>query len=136
MRNIVLKIYHNSVIRYIFFGGCTTLVNIGSYYLLRQISPWNILSVNAISIFLAILFAFFVNSKFVFCSQTKNFNGILAEFSKFLGARLLTMLIEIIGVELLVWSGINDVAAKIVIQFIVLTLNYIFGRFWIFRGEK
>lgn len=136
MRNIFLKIYHNSAIRYIFFGGCTTLVNIGSYYLLRQISPWNILTVNVISIFLAILFAFFVNSKFVFCSQTKNFKGILAEFSKFFGARLLTMLIEIAGVELLVWSGMKDVAAKIVIQFIVLTLNYILGRFWIFRRKN
>ena len=31
----ILKFYENDVIRYIFWGGCTTLVNLLSFYIMR-----------------------------------------------------------------------------------------------------
>ena len=36
MKKLITTIYNNSVIRYVFFGGCTTLVNLASFYLLRR----------------------------------------------------------------------------------------------------
>ena len=52
---------------------------------------------------------------------------------KFVTARLTTMAIEVGGVPLLV-NGLHmhELAAKIIIQFIVLALNYVFSKFLIF----
>ena len=33
---LIKKLYANDVIRYIFFGGCTTVVNLASFFFLRQ----------------------------------------------------------------------------------------------------
>lgn len=36
MRKLIEKLYASSVVWYVFFGGCTTLVNLASFYLLRR----------------------------------------------------------------------------------------------------
>ena len=65
MKQWIRKMYESSVIRYIFFGGCTTMVNLVSFFILRNLKvELNI--ANIISIILAILFAYVVNSKYVF----------------------------------------------------------------------
>ena len=65
MKQWIRKMYESSVIRYIFFGGCTTMVNLVSFFILRKLKvELNI--ANIISIILAILFAYVVNSKYVF----------------------------------------------------------------------
>ena len=65
MKQWIRKMYESSVIRYIFFGGCTTMVNLVSFFILRKLKvELNI--ANIISIILAILFAYVVNSRFVF----------------------------------------------------------------------
>ena len=62
MKKLITTLYNNSVIRYVFFGGCTTLVNLASFYLLRR-ADVEINIANLISIILAILFAYAVNSR-------------------------------------------------------------------------
>lgn len=37
MKKRILKLYENDVIRYIFWGGCTTLVNLVSFYIMREL---------------------------------------------------------------------------------------------------
>jgi len=54
VKKLITTIYNNSVIRYVFFGGCTTLVNLASFYLLRR-ADVEINIANLISIILAIL---------------------------------------------------------------------------------
>ena len=55
MKQWIRKMYESSVIRYIFFGGCTTMVNLVSFFILRKLKvELNI--ANIISIILAILF--------------------------------------------------------------------------------
>ena len=36
MTALIKKLYASDVVRYVFFGGCTTLVNLVSFFLLRQ----------------------------------------------------------------------------------------------------
>ena len=55
MKKWILKFYENDVIRYIFWGGCTTLVNLLSFYIMRAMGI-PLMSANIISIILAILF--------------------------------------------------------------------------------
>ena len=56
MTALIKKLYASDVVRYVFFGGCTTLVNLVSFFLLRQAGVQRDLA-NVISIILAILFA-------------------------------------------------------------------------------
>ena len=60
------KLINNQAVRYIFFGGCTTMVNLVSYYLLRNLFGVDITAANTIAILLSILFAYAVNKWFVF----------------------------------------------------------------------
>lgn len=132
MKNLIKKLYSSSVIRYVFFGGCTTLVNLISFYILRRAGVEINIS-NLISIILAVLFAYVVNAKFVFQAKPANMREELQAFGKFIGARAFTMIIELGGVWLLVEQiGMNDMIGKFIIQFVVLVLNYIFSKFFVF----
>lgn len=136
MKKLILKIYGNDVIRYVFWGGCTTLVNLISFYLMRLVGI-PLMTANMISIILAILFAYVVNSKFVFHDKCETLRDHIRPFMKFISARLVTMVIEVGGVWLLaVVMGFNDMIAKFCTQFIVLALNYIFSKFLIFTTGK
>ena len=137
MKKLILKMYENDVIRYIFWGGCTTLVNLVSFYLMR-IAGLPLMAANIISIILAILFAYVVNSRFVFHDSCETLKDHIQPFVKFISARLVTMVIEVGGVWLLaVVMGFHDMVAKFCTQFLVLVLNYIFSKFLIFTpGQK
>ena len=137
MIKLFWKCYNNHVLRYIFFGGLAALVNLGTYYILRGVFQIDIVVANTISVIAAILFAYYTNSRFVFETQAKTFKGHFFEFVKFVSARISTMIIEVGGVWLMVEVlCINDYISKFVIQFIVLLLNYIFSKFFIFTKKK
>ena len=134
--NLILRFYENDVIRYIFFGGCTTLVNLVCFYVLRKCNL-GLSSANIISMIAAIIFAYVVNSKFVFLDKCETLRDHVQPFCKFVSARLLTMVIEVGGVWLLVAQmGFSDMIGKFVTQFIVLALNYIFSKFFVFTTGK
>ena len=137
IKELIIKCWNNDVLRYIFFGGCTTLVNLVCYYALRLFTAINMNVANTIAVAISILFAYFVNSRFVFQSEATSFRQHFGEFTKFVSARLSTMVIEVGGVWLMVdFMHINDLIAKFVIQFIVLALNYIFSKFLIFTKKE
>lgn len=122
---------------YIFWGGCTTLVNLSSYYLLGLCTGWDYNLRNLISVSLAILFAYFVNARFVFHSAARGAAGRLQEFARFAGARLLTMALEVGGVFAMVeLLALPDQVSKLVIQFVVLALNYIFSKLLVFKKRE
>ena len=92
---------------------------------------------NIISIILAILFAYVVNSRFVFHDRCETWRDHIPPFLKFISARLVTMVIEVGGVWFLAEIlGFRDMFAKFCTQFIVLALNYIFSKFIIFTTGK
>ena len=136
MKKLIRKLYENDVVRDVFFGGCTTLVNLVSFYGLRKVGT-ELMIANTISIILAILFAYVVNSRYVFHDNCETLKDHIRPFLKFISARILTMGIELGGVWLLVVvMGFGDMAGKFVTQFIVLALNYIFSKFFIFTTGK
>lgn len=135
--DLVLWCWNNDVFRYIFIGGCTTLVNLVTYYILRMTTALNLNIANIISIAAAILFAYFANSIIVFHSKADTLKEKMGEFIKFIGARLSTMVIEVGGVWLMAdVMKMNDYIAKVVIQFIVLVLNYFFSKFFVFSKKE
>lgn len=136
IKKLILWGYQNDAIRYVFFGGCTTLVNLICFYVLRR-SGLGLNVANIISIIAAILFAYVVNSRFVFQDKAETFREYFRTFCKFISARISTMVVEVGGVWLLVEvCKLNDMVGKFFIQFIVLVLNYLFSKFLVFTTKK
>ena len=85
---------------------------------------------------LAVLFAYVVNARFVFQARPETVMEELQAFVKFVGARALTMLVELGGVWLLVEQiKLDDMLGKFLTQFVVLVLNYVFSKFFVFAKK-
>ena len=133
---LIKKLYSNDVIRYIFFCGCTTVVNLASFFFLRQAGLQREIA-NVISVILAIVFAYVVNSKFVFLDKCETLKDHIRPFCKFVGARLSTMVIEVGGVWFFAEIvHLNDMVGKLIIQFVVMALNYVFSKFLVFTSGR
>lgn len=137
MRKWILACCRSPVFRYVFFGGCTTLVNLTSFFVFRRLLRIPLNPANFLSIVLAVSFAYVVNSRYVFQEPSSGWKDHLICAAKFFGARGVTMLLEMGGVWLLVdFWGLSDMIGKFIIQFCVLVLNYLFSRFFVFtRGR-
>lgn len=136
MKKWIEKLYHNDMVRYIFFGVCTTVVNLVVFYVLRRLGM-SLTPANFISIVTAIIFAYVVNSIFVFHDKCTCLKDHVRPFCKFVSARLLTMVVEIGGVWFIVEiMGLDDMIGKLCTQVIVTVLNYIFSKFFVFTTGK
>ena len=131
----VFKKYREQI-TYLFFGGLTTLVSIGSYSLLYYIVlKGNNLISNLISEFLAITFAYVTNKLFVFNSKTNTAKGFIAELLSFFGLRIISAFVNVGAMYLLV-DILNGTAWlwKIVVNVVIIILNYIFSKLFVFKN--
>ena len=143
MVNKVINLYkkYEEIVNYVVVGALTTLVSVVSYFLFRffvftDSSQLHIQICNVISWILAVLFAFFTNKKYVFKSKAKG-AGLIEEMVKFYSARVATLLIEMASMWFMVdLININDKISKIIAQFIVLVLNYVFSKLFVFRKKE
>lgn len=137
MKKLIKTLYESSVVRYVFFGGCTTLLNMVSFAVLRRLLHFELNCANVISIILSILFAYVVNSLYVFQDRCETLSSHIRPFCRFISARLVTMAVEIGGVWLLVAIlGMQDMIGKFLTQFVVMVLNYLFSKFFVFTTGK
>lgn len=127
---------NTEVIRYIIVGGCTTLVNLIVFTVMCKFLNIDVTLSNFVSVVTSIIFAYITNKIFVFQSKCETIQQLISEASKFIGARLLTMVIEVGGVFLLVniIGQTND--WKIETQCIVLISNYVISKFLVFKINK
>ena len=132
----MLKKYEQ-IIKYVIVGGFTTCVSLLSYYLLTLVldpkNPVYLQIANIMSWVLAVTFAYFANRMIVFKSN----NNKIKEASKYYLSRVSILLIDMFIMFLLVTIiGINDRISKIIVQFIVLVLNYILSKFLVFNYKS
>ena len=140
---IVWKKVPREMVNYLFFGAATTFVNWCVYGLVVRFAGFSITAGNVIAWIAAVVFAFITNKIWVFESRSWQPLLVLREGSAFLGARILSGLVEIAGVPLLYrigldypLLGIEGFAAKVFVSVIVIVLNYCFSKLIIFRREK
>ena len=138
-----LFIKYKEVIMYLIFGVATTLVNWIVYSLLMKTSVINMTISNAIAWFAAVVFAYITNKIFVFESKSWNPAEVWKEVVKFFGARIATGVIEIGGLPLLYYIGVKQsifgvegFLAKILVSVIVVILNYVFSKIFVFSTKK
>ena len=118
---------------YLFFGGCTTLINIFAFCLLRFIKIATYTS-NIIAWIISVFFAFITNKFFVFESKKTDFWNTIKEGFSFLGFRILSLVFDM-GIMYLMIDimGANEVVSKVVSNIFVIIINYIFSKLFVFK---
>lgn len=135
-------VYHKNeeLWNYLIVGGLTTVVSIGIkwglYFTIFDVE--NELEAQLgviISWIVAVLFAYVANRIVVFKSKNKK---ILKEMAEFIGARILTLLMEMA----LTWFFFNllnltsntwVIIVTFIIQVLIMVLNYIFSKLFVFK---
>lgn len=126
---------HKAVLLYIFFGIGTTLVNILSFMLFNSLFHMSAPVANLPAWVLAVLFAYITNRIWVFDSHIRG-KGFWREIGLFFGGRLLTLGIEEIMLIVLVeYMHLNDLLIKILATIVVLILNYVFSKLFVFKKK-
>lgn len=134
---IVKKFLTKEVILYAVFGVLTTVINIGSFFIMTTFFNVNENLANNIAIILAVLFAYITNKDLVFHSQAQGFKEKFIEFCKFILGRLVTMLLESVGGSLLfAYVPIPNIVSKCLITIIVIILNFFISKFFAFKQKN
>ena len=127
---------YKEALLYLFFGVCTTLVNLVTKWilLLTVIDSSNAIQLQEaiiISWIVSVLFAYVTNRKFVFESKSKS---IFKEISSFFGSRVLTLILEMVIMYIFVTAlNFNVYLFTIISQVLVIVLNYVFSKLFVFK---
>ena len=134
IKNLLIK--YKEQILYLFFGGCTTVVNIVVFALCSDILHMELLVSNFMAWVLAVCFAYITNKIWVFESKTETLNELVKEIGSFVFARVVTLLIDMlimyVGVEILF---INKMIIKVLANIVVIVANYVFSKLFIFKKK-
>lgn len=127
------------IVRYLIVGVLTTLVSLVVYYgltytILHPDNGFELQIANVISWILSVIFAYFANRIFVFKSKNEN---RWKEATSFVGSRVITLIMDMTFMFVLVTLfKINDKLVKLFSQVIVIVVNYIFSKLFVFNKEK
>lgn len=129
---------YKEIINYLIIGALTTVISLIVYYalVLTILDPGNSLELqiaNVISWIFAVLFAYFTNRKYVFESKSEGFGEMIKFFLSRIGTLLVDMALMYVFVSCL---HFNDKIMKVIVQIIVIILNYILSKFIVFKGDK
>ncbi len=132
-----ILICFKSVWTYIFFGICTTAVNVFTYWLCSEILLMaNILAV-VVAWLVAVSFAFFTNKLWVFNSKSMNYNILLYELWTFYTCRLLTGVVDVVIMYIAVDILARDaVLWKTLADIIIIIVNFIASKYVIFIRKE
>ncbi len=137
MKTLLHKLINRETVTYIIFGVLTTAVNYVTYYLLYKFTALDAVIYNTIAWAVSVIFAFITNKIFVFESKKWNIRTVLLELLPFVGARILSLLLEEAFLLLTVHIiGMHELMAKIIISVVVVIVNYFASKFIIFRNKK
>lgn len=124
---------YRNVINYLFFGVLTTVVNVVVYSCCYDVAKFSNLLSTLIAWVVAVLVAFVTNKLFVFESKSWIVTVVVKEVVDFTICRVGTGVIEMgmmwLFVDMLAFSG---TMMKIITNVIVIILNYVASKFWIF----
>lgn len=132
MEKLIRKLLTREVITYVIFGVLTTVVNFLAFYLLNDWMRMHYLWANALAWLVAVLFAFVTNKQFVFESKSWEIKApsgrqwdLPADVSlPCCWSRGLLLFVESMHM--------NENLAKVILAVVVVILNYVFSKLWVF----
>lgn len=158
---LIDKFFTKEIITYIFFGVLATVLNFAIFWVFHELFisiGWEgishsilpdgsflqklfdgdaaYLDANCIAWVITVVFAFVTNKLWVFESKIWKPSVAAKEFTAFIGARLFSFVVEtammFIFVTLL---SIPELIAKLIVGVVVVILNYIFSKLFIFKKK-
>ena len=134
-----LYLKYKELINYLIFGVLTTVVSLGTYYLLvftilDANNPIELQIANIISWITCVTFAYITNKKYVFAPTNKS---LIREIFEFYASRIASLFIDM-GFMFLFVSVLkfNDTVIKMIGQVVIITINYILSKLIVFKKAK
>ena len=132
MKNMLEK--YKSILMYLFFGICTTVINIVTYWMFYiSLDFPNVLS-TIFSWIISVLFAYITNKLWVFESRSFGKKVLVREIATFFGARFISGIIDLaimfLFVDMLLFPAMN---IKFISNIFVVIFNYVASKVVIFK---
>ena len=123
--------------RYLVFGALSTVINIAVFAICAKIANLSTAISNTIAWIVAVLFAYVTNKIYVFNAKTVRLKDLVIEMFSFFCARIATLIIETACLWLVIDKlGLNEILMKIISNIIVIILNFVFSKIFIFKKDK
>ena len=136
MMDIITEQYkkHKQIILYLLFGGLTTLVNYAAYFIFSHLLDCSVVTSTIIAWISSVLFAYITNKNWVFQSKGIKKKELIREAASFFAARTFSGVLDV-GIMALFVDVLhfNDLIIKILSNIIVIIINYVLSKFWIFK---
>jgi len=144
MNKIIKQILE--LVKYGFWGGISTVLNIFLYFILSRIGVYYLVA-NIISYFIAVIFNFFLNKKFVFTQSFTSENGNdtklneksksdKKQFIQFIMIRLVSLVVENILLYILVSIiGWPDIYCKLGLSAFTILATYFINKNIVFKNS-
>ncbi len=149
------KLYdkYEELIVYVYYGLLTTILNMLVQFVMQfavmKLVVWDAKLETTISTsvawLVAVVFAFYVNKRYVFKSESRETGTLAWEFLTFIGARVLSYFMEL-GIMIVGTYFYHDTVTTIEViyyiifkfaaQVIVTLANYFFSKLVVFRNKK
>ena len=146
LKALFFKVVTRETILYVLFGLLTTVLNLVSFKLFDLLLGGELYLVsNVIAWILAVSFAFWANKVFVFESKGWTFDQLKKEIPAFFGARIeeggLWLFVSVLRFGEKTFNFIivqlsGKMTAKIIIGVLVVIINYLVSKFWIFKKSR
>ena len=131
------KLWNNTeLVSYLFVGVATTVVNYIVYYLATRVLSMGVMAGTWTAWVAAVAFGYVANKAFVFHTHCDGALALLREALGFFSMRLVSLGMETVLMYLTVTVlGLNDLVMKLVINIVVIILNYVFSKLFIFKKK-
>ena len=130
------KVMNREVISYLIFGVLTTLVNWVVYAAMVKVHIYYRIA-TAVAWAVSVLFAFIVNKIFVFQSYNMRPAFVMKEITSFVACRAVSGVMEMVFMIVMVsWIHMDEYISKIAVSVIVVIVNYVFSKLFIFRKSE
>ena len=124
-------------ILYLFFGVWTSVISIGLKWLMNRYLHTEGVIENIVTDPIAMTFAYITNKKWVFKSKCKDRKELFNEIVSFYSARISTTLLSAVLILIFVnWLHYPDMIMQVIVAAVVVILNYVFSKLFIFKGKK
>ena len=131
------RLWNNTeLVAYLFAGVATTVVNYVVYFVATRAFGLGVMPGTWTAWVVAVAFGYAVNKAFVFKTHCDSALALVREAASFFAMRLVSLGMETVlmyvTVELL---HLNDLVMKLVVNLLVILLNYVFSKLVIFKKQ-
>nr|CAJ18302.1 JexD protein [Paenibacillus jamilae] len=121
------------LVNYVVFGVLTTIINLIIYALFTKVLGADYKLSITVAWLISMIFAFVTNKLYVFKKNDSRLTSLPKEFSLFFLIRLSSLCLDFILMIVLIQNvRMNDILAKIIVNFIVIAVNYLASKYLVF----